>query len=676
MSSRANWWRQAAGAVFLGALATAAGAGEELLLGDLVYADGFEAGNACAWAGAEPPLAPTWYLDADGDGFGDPLSGVAACQPPAGHVADGTDCDDASPATFPGAAPHDSASACMRDADGDGWGDAAPPAGVEPGTDCDDGDPAVHPGATEVCNGVDDNCDGGVDEGFDLDGDGVTSCAGDCDDGDPVVFPGAPDVPDALFADESCDGIDGEIARAAFVAPAGADDGVCAIGAPCATIGHAAAVAAADPARDHVYVQAGLYFEILELPDGVEIFGGYDTAWVRADRQTPGHLATLRGGLYAPDQGHVAVRARGVAAALADLQIEATAALASGQSSQAVNSLGSTLRFERVTLVAGDGAAGAPGSAGTPAAATPPSNAMAGESGLRQFILCDDYRPQGGAAAANTCEGVSRAGGRGGDGGSMDTACVGGLCNGSGCDARPGLAGATAVGGGAGGFGGGTCGGATGAGQPGSSSDGAAGAGAPAFGSIGGANQWRAHAGQPGGLGTHGSGGGGGGGAGGCDTGDDSRGPGGGGGGAGGCRAPAPGGGGGGAGGSFGIVAVNTELTVSDSIVLLGAGGTGGAGGAGAAGQPGGGGGLGGGAVPNTATGGAGGPGGRGGHSGGGGGGAGGDACGILRQGGSLAASGAIFQGGAAGAGGPGGTSPGGSGQVGAAGRMADICLL
>ncbi|MCK6504242.1 putative metal-binding motif-containing protein [Myxococcota bacterium] len=63
--------------------------------------------------------AETWYLDGDGDGFGDPMSEETACTVPAGAVAVGGDCDDE-----------------------------------------DDG---VFPGATELCNGLDDDCDDDVD---------------------------------------------------------------------------------------------------------------------------------------------------------------------------------------------------------------------------------------------------------------------------------------------------------------------------------------------------------------------------------------------------------------------------------------------------------------------------------------------------------------------------------
>jgi len=120
------------------------------------------------------------------------------------------------------------------DADGDGYGDPAqeirdcnaPPGTTDNGTDCDDTDPAVHPDATEVCNGIDDDCDSSIDEGvtptwyFDRDQDGygtpddaVTACTapsgyvdndGDCDDNNAVVHMDAPEVCDNL--DNDCDG--------------------------------------------------------------------------------------------------------------------------------------------------------------------------------------------------------------------------------------------------------------------------------------------------------------------------------------------------------------------------------------------------------------------------------------------------------------------------------------
>lgn len=95
----------------------------------------------------------TWCADADSDGFGDPDD----CQdvrddeqPPAGTVDDDTDCDDTSDRTFPGAATEEAQDSCTKDADEDGWADAAPPDGVVAGTDCVDDDAATFPGAADL----------------------------------------------------------------------------------------------------------------------------------------------------------------------------------------------------------------------------------------------------------------------------------------------------------------------------------------------------------------------------------------------------------------------------------------------------------------------------------------------------------------------------------------------
>ncbi len=128
----------------------------------------------------DAPDAPTWYEDADGDGFGHADEAIQACDQPDGYV------DNV--------------------------------------LDCDDGDANQYPGADEVCNGEDDDCDGDVDEDdavdaptwyADQDGDGfgdpalpTVDCAQpadhvsndlDCDDGDAAQYP---------FADEYCNGED------------------------------------------------------------------------------------------------------------------------------------------------------------------------------------------------------------------------------------------------------------------------------------------------------------------------------------------------------------------------------------------------------------------------------------------------------------------------------------
>jgi len=78
--------------------------------------------------------------DGDGDGF----STMSGCEPhvagtpiPAGMALYTCDCADTDQFAFPGAAPNDDALACMRDADGDGYGSIVPPSmAIAAGTDC------------------------------------------------------------------------------------------------------------------------------------------------------------------------------------------------------------------------------------------------------------------------------------------------------------------------------------------------------------------------------------------------------------------------------------------------------------------------------------------------------------------------------------------------------------
>ena len=223
------------------------------------YCDGID--NDCDGTTDEDNAvdAPTWYADADGDGFGYPATWVAACDQPQGFAATGDDCNDTDADVFPGADEYcngvdddcdgtvdeDDALDVITwhlDADGDGYGDPTlsvtscdpPPSFVEDGSDCDDSDAAQYPGADEYCNGEDDDCDGTVDEDEavdadtwyeDLDGDGFgdpavsdVSCEGDpgyvldgsdCDDGDAAVNPDAEEVCNGI--DDDCDASTDEV---------------------------------------------------------------------------------------------------------------------------------------------------------------------------------------------------------------------------------------------------------------------------------------------------------------------------------------------------------------------------------------------------------------------------------------------------------------------------------
>ena len=119
--------------------------------------------------------APTWYYDADSDGYGLDDSTLVQCYQPTGYA--------------------------------------------ELGGECDDGDAAVNPAATEVCDGIDNDCEGTVDGSdaadantyyADLDGDSFgdptnsqNACSQpsgyvvddtDCDDDNDAVYLGAEEI--------------------------------------------------------------------------------------------------------------------------------------------------------------------------------------------------------------------------------------------------------------------------------------------------------------------------------------------------------------------------------------------------------------------------------------------------------------------------------------------------
>jgi hypothetical protein len=180
-----------------------------------------EATSSCRPAGCAEP-------DQDGDGYA-----AVGC--------DGTDCDDDDPNRFPGneercdSSDHDEdcdpTTFGVRDADDDGWPDAAccneaADGSRACGDDCDDVHAGVHPTESEGCDGLDNDCDDAIDEEVtrtfyaDVDGDSYGDPEGetmlaceaperfsddhtDCDDGEAARHPGAPETCDSI--DNDCD---------------------------------------------------------------------------------------------------------------------------------------------------------------------------------------------------------------------------------------------------------------------------------------------------------------------------------------------------------------------------------------------------------------------------------------------------------------------------------------
>lgn len=161
-------------------------------------------------------VAVEYYLDGDGDGFGDESANSEQfCDQPATHSDNNQDCDDDDDTVNPAAqetwydgVDQDCSGGSDYDQDGDNFdlnGTTDP--------DCDDTDSSVYPGATVTLDDdVDDDCDGEL-EWTDSDGDGVPDkdeADGDTDnDGIPDVMDPDSDndgIPDAVEFGQDKDG--------------------------------------------------------------------------------------------------------------------------------------------------------------------------------------------------------------------------------------------------------------------------------------------------------------------------------------------------------------------------------------------------------------------------------------------------------------------------------------
>ena len=141
----------------------------------------------------------SWYLDYDGDDYGDSNQSTIACQAPPLFVEQSGDCNDLAaeynPSVMPSACDGEDLN-CDGIMDNDYDGDLHPGSSCG-GDDCDDTNALVFPGAEDIWyDGVDSNCDGLND--YDQDGDGYVAIGyegltngfeGDCDDEDSDFKP-------------------------------------------------------------------------------------------------------------------------------------------------------------------------------------------------------------------------------------------------------------------------------------------------------------------------------------------------------------------------------------------------------------------------------------------------------------------------------------------------------
>jgi hypothetical protein len=199
-----------------------------------------------------------------------------------------------------------------------------------------------------------------------------------------------------------------EDACGVFVSSSAGDDAAPGTRAlPVRMIKHAIALAQAGPRR--VYACAETFAEPVEVPPGIEIWGGLNcsSGWTY-----------LGGGdktIIAPGSGTVPLifLPGGRKAIAADLRVEALNALQpSGSSIAAMAMQGAVVEILRSELVAGDGAAGRRGRDGGD------QPAEEGASGLAGGEACQVGVTPGAPAVVTTCDDGFSLGGQGGDGNS------------------------------------------------------------------------------------------------------------------------------------------------------------------------------------------------------------------------------------------------------------------
>lgn len=349
----------------------------------------------------------------------------------------------------------------------------------------------------------------------DNDADGYNT-ASDCNDNDATIHPGAADaLGDDI--DQNCDGVDGVATNNVYVSSAASDTSTCGdIAEPCRTINKGISQAVAF-SRSQVLVSEGS-FGAFSVTEGINVSGHYkSTTWKKAGAGDSVVTSTTASPSLVAD---------GISAAtvVSDLVVQGRNGSA-GQATIAAAVTNSTdaLVFDTVTFRGGVAGDGTNGNAGTNASQTAAASGSAGEAGANGGGSCDDSTRKAGGNGG----GAPNAGGKGGDGGKIDTKCSVWAWEWN-YDSTAGLNGAAGSGGASGGNAGGPlttaafCGSST-AGHGANGTNGAAGSAGPA--GVAGASSngtvntttwaWTPAASATGGAGGAGNAGGGGGGGGG-----------------------------------------------------------------------------------------------------------------------------------------------------------------
>ena len=339
----------------------------------------------------------------------------------------------------------------------------------------------------EVCDEVDNNCDGTVDEGFRdqrgayiLDIRNCGECGVDCTqsmvpegdlicggdpfapscvlscpdaldgiqpgdriDGDRKIATGCEctvqqliDVPGPVLAegenlDVNCDGADGIVLESFYVAPDGDDTGPGSPSRPLKTISVAMTRAAeslgeAEP-RPHVFIASGAYSEVVEVPDGIKIHGGYRRDFLALDpdgfRVEIRSSATSTNPLSATGVAMIIRNAGSIETVVEWVSVIGRDAVEDSQASFGllVDSPGPRLSIRDSIIRSGSGGRGTNGTSGQ-AGKDPDTEAGVGdnprgaqEDASRQCIFGSDNTVRGGSGGTNQCGGTNA---RGGDGGS------------------------------------------------------------------------------------------------------------------------------------------------------------------------------------------------------------------------------------------------------------------